>query len=269
VSLGDTETRVRITDLEDDLKDGLIFKMIMEKMSGEVVSLPCGDIVSSKERQKINLEFIIGHIEDVVGDEGGSKPWSVRSVQSGDLYSIVSLLVVILHHYRKLGSPVPDLPKTVKVTLLRMMKKNGGIQYERKAVNLMGEEEPGKRDGFDTLIDHTPEKLHFVKQSLMKFVNSHLATLGFIITNLEKDFSDGVRLCLLIGSLEGYFIPLYEYKMAPVTSDDKMANVSLAFRLMEEAGIPKPRNRPSEIVNCDLKATLRVVYSLFIQYKST
>ncbi len=35
-----------------------------------------------------------------------------------------------------------------------------------------------KKDGFDTLIDHSPEKLQFVKQSLLQFANSHLGNLS-------------------------------------------------------------------------------------------
>ena len=126
----------------------------------------------------------------------------------------------------------------------------------------MGKDEPGKRDGFDTLIDHAPEKLHFVKQSMMKFVNTYLYPIGYRVT----DFGDEVRLILLIGSLEGYFVPLF--KLKPETSEDKMSNVTLAFSMIEEAGLPKQRNRPSEIVHRDLKSTLRLVYSLFIKYKN-
>ena len=42
-----------------------------------------------------------------------------------------------------------------------------------------------KRDGFDTLIDHSPEKLQYVKNSLLQFANLHLGktdTGAFIIT---------------------------------------------------------------------------------------
>ena len=102
----------------------------------------------------------------------------------------------------------------------------------------------------------------------MKFVNTYLDPIGHKVNNLEKDFSDGVRLILLIGSLEGYFVPLYHFNLKPETTEDKMSNVTLAFSMIEEAGLPKPRNRPSEIVHNDLKCTLRLVYSLFIKYKS-
>ena len=33
---------------------------------------------------------------------------------------------------------LPALPSTVKVSLLKVVKRNGGLQYERQAVNLMG-----------------------------------------------------------------------------------------------------------------------------------
>ena len=51
------------------------------------------------------------------------------------------------------------------------------MQYDKQIVNLMGPMDD-KRDGFDILIDHAPEKLPFVKQSLIKFANSHLANIG-------------------------------------------------------------------------------------------
>ena len=116
--------------------------------------------------------------------------------------------------------------------------------------------------------DHSPEKIHFVKESLMKFSNAHLARLGYEVTDLETDFADGVRLILLLGSLEGFFVPFYSFHLKPETIEEKLQNVSHSFSLMEEAGLPRPRNRPYEIVHKDLKSTLRIIYSLFIKYKN-
>ena len=42
----------------------------------------------------------------------------------------------------------------------------------------------------------------FCLQSLVKFANVHLSSLGWPVTSLERDFSDGVRLILLTGCLE-------------------------------------------------------------------
>ena len=49
--------------------------------------------------------------------------------------------------------------------------------------------------------------------------------------------------------------------------EEKVANVTLAFELMQDAGLPKPKARPEDIVNLDLKSTLRVLYNLFTKYK--
>ncbi len=42
--------------------------------------------------------------------------------------------------------------------------------------------------------------------------------------------------------------------------DEKVANVSLAFELMMDGGLPQPKARPEDIVNLDLKSTLRSVF---------
>jgi len=260
------ESRVRLTSLEEDLKDGMVLKLVLEKLTGQKIELPCGDFVQSRERQATNLEYVLQRIREKTK---ASLPWKAESILSGDLYAVVSILVIMVCHFQEEEAlpALPDLPKAVKVTLLKLVMRNGTLQYEKQAVNLMGRDEPGKRDGFDTLIDHAPEKLHFVKQSLVKFANVHLSPLGWEVTSLETDFSDGVRLILLTGCLEGYFVPLYLYNLKPTTTEEKMENMNYAFRMIEDAGLPRPRNRPSEIVHNDLKATLRIVYSLFIKYK--
>jgi len=106
-----------------------------------------------------------------------------------------------------------------------------------------------------------------VKKSLVTFVNKHLNKINLEVTELESQFSDGVYLCLLSGLLEGYFVPLYDFHLTPQSFDEKVANVSLAFELMMDGGLPQPKARPEDIVNLDLKSTLRVLYNLFTKYK--
>jgi len=50
-------------------------------------------------------------------------------------------------------------------------------------------------------------------------------------------------MCMLMGLLEGFFIPLYSYHITPVTEEQKIHNVALAFELMDNAGLPKPKAR--------------------------
>lgn len=60
-----------------------------------------------------------------------------------------------------------------------------------------------ERDAFDQLFDQAPEKLSVVKKSLLTFVNKHLSKINFEITDLDKQFHDGIYLALLMGLLEG------------------------------------------------------------------
>jgi len=58
-----------------------------------------------------------------------------------------------------------------------------------------------------------------------------------------SQFQDGVYMCMLMGLLEGFFIPLHSYHLTPTTQQQKVHNVNLAFELMDDAGLPKPKAR--------------------------
>lgn len=64
------------------------------------------------------------------------------------------------------------------------------------------------------------------------------------MTDIESQFHDGVFLTLLMGLLEGFFVPLFSFHLTPKDNDQKVHNVALAFELMEEVGLPKPKARP-------------------------
>ncbi len=52
------------------------------------------------------------------------------------------------------------------------------------------------------LIDSSPEKIHYVKQSLIQFSNKHLSKIRRSVKDVQ-DFADGVDLILIIGLLKG------------------------------------------------------------------
>jgi len=137
------ESRVRLTSLEEDLKDGMVLKLVLEKLTGQEIELPCGDFVQSRERQATNLEYVLQRIREKTK---ASLPWKAESILSGDLYAVVSILVIMVRHFQEEEAlpALPDLPKAVKVTLLKLVMRNGTLQYEKQAVNLMGRDEPGK-----------------------------------------------------------------------------------------------------------------------------
>ncbi|CAB1313542.1 unnamed protein product [Coregonus sp. 'balchen'] len=125
-----------------------------------------------------------------------------------------------------------------------------------------------QRDAFDTLFDHAPDKLNVVKKTLITFVNKHLNKLNLEVAELDTQFADGVYLVLLMGLLEGYFVPLYHFFLTPENFDQQVHNVSFSFELMQDGGLERPKPRPEDIVNCDLKSTLRVLYNLFTRYRN-
>uniref|UniRef100_A0A8C2ABM1 Parvin, alpha b n=1 Tax=Cyprinus carpio TaxID=7962 RepID=A0A8C2ABM1_CYPCA len=85
----------------------------------------------------------------------------------------------------------------------------------------------------------------FFFQTLITFVNKHLNKLNLEVSELETQFADGMYLVLLMGLLEGYFAVVLHY-----------------------GNLEKAKPRPEDIVNCDLKSTLRVLYNLFTKYRN-
>ncbi len=64
--LDDSSTRITVQNLETDLFDGLVLKVLVQKLSGQPVVMPAGEFVQSEERQRINLGAVLRRIEDII-----------------------------------------------------------------------------------------------------------------------------------------------------------------------------------------------------------
>jgi len=64
------------------------------------------------------------------------------------------------------------------------------------------------------------------------------------VQDLDTQFHDGVYLTLLMGLLEGFFVPLYSFNLSPQNFEQKVHNVNVAFDLMQEIGLAAPKARP-------------------------
>jgi len=251
---------------EEDLYDGQILQKLMERLTGEHLAVP--EVTLSEEGQRSKLRVVLAFANKVLGiNQRAMHKWSVESVHTKNIVSILHLLVALARHFR---API-RMPENVIVDVVIVTKKDGGLLHRVIAEQLTAEyDDLGlkcERDAFDTLFDHAPDKLQVVKKSLVTFVNKHLNKINLEVMDLDTQFADGVYLCLLSGLLEGYFVPLYDFHLTPQSFDEKVVNVALAFELMQDAGLPKPKARPEDIVNLDLKSTLRVLYNLFTKYK--
>ena len=52
--------------MDEDLSDGLVYKHLMEKLSGLPMAMPTGDLVQSEERRRLNVVSVIGEIEKIL-----------------------------------------------------------------------------------------------------------------------------------------------------------------------------------------------------------
>ncbi|KAK6482327.1 beta-parvin isoform X3 [Huso huso] len=276
------EDRIIVKDLEEDLYDGQVLQKLFEKLSG--CKLNVAEVTQSEIGQKQKLQTVLEAVNELLRPNGWSIEWSVDSIHCKNLISIVYLLVGLAMHFQ---API-RLPERVSVQLVVVKKREGLLQSSHitKELTTTTEMMMGRfeRDAFDTLLDHAPDKLSVVKKSLITFVNKHLNKLNLEVTELETQdetgdywqfingmtcaFADGVYLVLLMGLLEDYFVPLHNFFLTPESFEQKVLNVSFAFELMQDGGLKKPKVRPEDVVNLNLKSTLRVLYNLFTNYKN-
>uniref|UniRef100_A0A672QE86 Protein-methionine sulfoxide oxidase mical2b-like n=1 Tax=Sinocyclocheilus grahami TaxID=75366 RepID=A0A672QE86_SINGR len=249
--------RIIVKDLAEDLYDGQVLQKLFEKLEGEKLNV--AEVTQSEIAQKQKLQTVLERINDALKVSTRSIKWNVDSVHAKSIVAILHLLVALSQHFR---API-RLPDHVSIQVVVVQVRNlFAVVFLINEVFLYSE-----RDAFDTLLDHAPDKLNVVKKTLITFVNKHLNKLNLEVAELDTQFADGVYLVLLMGLLEGYFVPLYNFFLTPENFDQKVHNVSFSFELMQDGDLERPKPRPEDIVNCDLKSTLRVLYNLFTRYR--
>uniref|UniRef100_A0A8C1JHK0 Calponin-homology (CH) domain-containing protein n=2 Tax=Cyprinus carpio TaxID=7962 RepID=A0A8C1JHK0_CYPCA len=253
--------RIIVKDLAEDLYDGQVLQKLFEKLEGEKLNV--AEVTQSEIAQKQKLQTVLERINDALKVSTRSIKWNVDSVHAKSIVAILHLLVELSQHFR---API-RLPDHVSIQVVVVQKREGILQSRQVMEKITGNTEYVNRDAFDTLFDHAPDKLNVVKKTLITFVNKHLNKLNLEVAELDTQFADGVYLVLLMGLLEGYFVPLYNFFLTPENFDQKVHNVSFSFELMQDGGLERPKPRPEDIVNCDLKSTLRVLYNLFTRYR--
>ncbi|CAI5763430.1 alpha-parvin isoform X1 [Podarcis lilfordi] len=247
--------RIIVKDLAEDLYDGQVLQKLFEKLESEKLNV--AEVTQSEIAQKQKLQTVLEKINETLKLPPRSIKWNVDSVHAKSLVAILHLLVALSQYFR---API-RLPDHVSIQVVVVQKREGILQSRQIQEEITGNTEAlsgrHERDAFDTLFDHAPDKLNVVKKTLITFVNKHLNKLNLEVTELETQFADGVYLVLLMGLLEGYFVPLHSFFLTPDSFEQKVLNVSFAFELMQDGGLEKPKPRPEDIVNCDLKSTLR------------
>ena len=270
-----SQDRIVVRNLQEDIYDGQVIQKLVEKLAQIKIEVP--EVSQSEEGQRQKLRIIVDALGRILHEQGagssasqqqgGQPKWTAEMIHEKDIVAILHLLIALALHFR---API-RFPTNVNVQVLiytrhgKQIAKN--IVTEQLTTRQTELAPKGERDAFDTLFDYGPDKLQHVKNSLVAFCNKHLNKINLEVTDLETQFQDGVFLILLMGLLEGYFVPLYKFHLQVNSYEEKVRNVQFAYFLMEEAGMPKPKCRPADIVNGDLKSTLRILHALFTKYK--
>ncbi|OCT86057.1 parvin gamma S homeolog isoform X1 [Xenopus laevis] len=258
------EEHIVVKSIEEDLYDGLVLHHLLKTIAG--MKLEVEEIALSANSQKRKLGIIMEAISQSLQLQETDLKWSINEIHNKDLLCTLHLIVALAQHFR----PDLELPANVGVEVIRVEPNRSGIKTENVIEYITGSRDgdaKSKPDAFDHLFEQNPEKVEDVKKAIINFVNKHLVNLSLTVTELESQFADGVILLLLIGQLEGYFMNLSSFFLTPGTQEDKVHNVSLALDLLLEGGIIENPINPADIVNGDLKATLRLLYGLFLRHK--
>ncbi len=180
------EKRVIVKDLGEDLYDGQVLQMLVEKLSNLKIS-SSNKLHLGESSQKQNLKHILDLINSIMDIHPLMSKWKVEDIYEKDLIAILHLLVAIVKHFK---APVA-LPEniTIRVIIIQKKKKLEKITITEKitgSANSTDETIKKERDAFDTLFDHAPEKLELVKKSLLTFMRKHLEKLKIKINDLDS-----------------------------------------------------------------------------------
>nr|CDS30214.1 beta parvin [Hymenolepis microstoma] len=256
--------RILVRNIADDLYDGQILQNLAEKLAG--IKLEHPEVTQSEFGQMQRLKEVVATINQLLGvpESWAREHWSAELIHNKDVIAVIRLVVAMAKHFKS-GIRLPD---GVYLTVIVVRKINGILEYryEKKYLTVLTQPLPESETTSHPL-DYLPNR-HLVPKLIICFVNEYLQKINLQVKDLKNDFSDGVRLVLLMGLLEGYFVPLHCYHLNPANDAQKLANVRLAFDLMRAAELPEPSERPEDIMLAEDggKSILRLLYGLLTHY---
>lgn len=259
-----------IHSLEEDLYDGLVLHHLLSRLGG--VKLAVEEIALTSSAQIHKLEVIIKELDKRLGVEDSSTiKWDVKLIHNKDLLATIHLLVAMAKAFQ----PKLNLPPNVTIEVVIVEVSKNGIKSEVQTEILTEDSSTGtdscanpeREDPIEQLLKLEANKVNTVKKAILHFVNQNMGSLGLQVADMEKQFADGVILLLLIGQLEGFFIPLTDFNLTPINDSEMLHNVTLALDLLKDIGLQLPNIDPQDIVSQDIASTLKVLYALFKKHK--
>uniref|UniRef100_UPI0037E99735 gamma-parvin n=1 Tax=Semicossyphus pulcher TaxID=241346 RepID=UPI0037E99735 len=264
------QEHIVVQTLEEDLYDGLVLHHLLSRLAG--VKLSVEEMALTATAQIRKLEVVLEELDKRLGLQDSSQiKWNVKLIHNKDLLATIHLLVSMVRSFQ----PDLDLPPNVKVEVVVVEVNKTGIKSDVQTEFLTEARDAGpdslgnteREDAIEELLKLEPHKVNTVKKAMLHFVNQNMSTMGLQVADMEKQFADGVILLLLIGQLEGFFIPLHDFNLTPVNPSEMLHNVTLALDLLNDTGLQVSSVDPQDIVSQDVGATLKILYALFKKHK--
>lgn len=258
-----------VQTLEEDVYDGLVLHHLLSRLAD--VHLNVEEMALTSTAQIRKLEIIMEELDKRLGTQDSSQiKWNVKLIHNKDLLATLHLLVAMVRCFQ----PELDLPPDVKIEVVVVEVSKSGIKSDVQ-VEILTEgssdtdslSNTEREDPIEQLLKLEAHKVNTVKKALVHFVNQHISSLGLQVIDMDKQFADGVILLLLIGQLEGFFIPLFDFNLTPVSDSEMLHNVTLALDLLKDTGFQLSNVDPQDIVSLDTTATFKVLYALFNKHK--
>ncbi|CAK6950919.1 gamma-parvin [Scomber scombrus] len=235
------------------------------------MQLTVEEIAVTTKAQIRKLEIILPVLDKRLGLQNSQIKWNVKLIHNKDLLATIHLLVAMVRCFE----PGLDLPAGVKVKVVIVEVTKDGMKSEEQTEVLTEESNAGSdshsntegEDPIEKLLKLEAHKVNTVKKAIVHFVNQQMSTLGLQVTDMDSQFADGVILLLLIGQLEGFFVPLCDFYLTPVNQSEMLHNVTLALDLLNDIGVLLSSVDPQDIVSQDITATFKILYSLFKKHK--
>ncbi|XP_033105581.1 filamin-A-like [Anneissia japonica] len=102
------------------------------------------------------------------------------------------------------------------------------------------------------------------QNTFTRWCNEHLKAVDLYVYNLETDFRDGLKLIALLQVLTHKKIGRYSKR--PLFKSQKMENVAISLRFIEDQTIQLVNIDASDIVKGNLKMILGLVWALILKY---
>ncbi|GAA6223932.1 gamma-parvin [Lates japonicus] len=256
--------------LEEDLFDGLVLHHLLSRLAG--VHLPVEEIALTSTSQIHKLEVILEELDKRLGLQDSSQiKWNVKLSHNFDLHirRQIQFRLETSHHGNQ------QMNSGQKVFVVDVEVSRSGIKSDVQTEVLTEDSDTGpdslsnteREDPIEQLLKLEAHKVNTVKKAILHFVNQNMLTMGLQVADMDKQFADGVILLLLIGQLEGFFIPLYDFNLTPVNHSEMLHNVNLALDILNDTGLQMSSVDPQDIVSQDVTATLKILYALFKKHK--